>query len=140
MKSLHLKLTLVTFLLTLVAVMPVSAQSKAKKNNNITALALYQAFRNNKAKTYTNKVMQISGIATAVGPDPYALPSVEIAEAKDKHSRVLCVLPFGDYLKLRHVSKGDQVVIEGEARGYSKEHDYIVVKECKIVSVNGKKP
>lgn len=127
-------------LLMLTLSLAATAQTSNKKNNAVTAVALYQAFRTNKAKPYQDKVVQISGVATAVGPDPYALPSVEMAEAKDKKSRVLCVLPFTDYLKLRKVSKGDQVVIQGEARGFSKEHGYVVVKECKILTVNGKKP
>lgn len=110
-----------------------------KDDKSITAVALYQAFRSNKAEPY-KKTMDISGVATFVGPDPYALPSVELAEAKGKTSRVLCVLPLKDYLRLRHVSKGDQVVMQGEVRGFSDEHDYVVVKNCKILTVNGKKP
>lgn len=140
MKALNVKSIVALLLMSLFFVTAASAQTKNKKDNNITAVALYQAFRTNKAKPYESKVMQISGIATSVGPDPYALPSVELAEAKGKSSRVLCVLPFSDYLKLRHVSKGDQVVIEGEVRGFSSEHNYVVVKECKIITVNGKKP
>ncbi len=119
-------------------VITVSAQSP-KKGNDITAVALYQAFHTNKARQYEGKVMRISGIATKVGPDPYALPSVELAESKGQTSRILCVLPFSDYLKLRKVSKSDQVVIQGKVRGYSKEYGYVVVKECKILTVNGKK-
>lgn len=125
-------------LLSLFSVMTMSAQ-RTKKVSNVTAVALYQAFRSGKTNPYEGKVVNISGTATSVGPDPYALPSVELAESKDKSSRVLCVLPFSDYLKLRKVSKGDQVVIQGEARGFSKEHGYVVVKECKILTINGKK-
>lgn len=138
-KALNFKSLVMLLLMSVFVTTAATAQTMNKKDNSITAIALYQAFRTNKAKPYQNKVMQISGIATSVGPDPYALPSVEIAEAKDKSSRVLCVLPFSDYLKLRHVSKGDQVVIQGEARGFSAEHNYVVVKECKILTVNGKK-
>lgn len=137
MKALNLK-TIAMLLLLSVAVLPVNAQSNGK--NSITAVALYQAFQSGKAKPYVKKVMLIGGVATSVGPDPYALPSVELAEAKDKSSRVLCVLPFSDYLKLRHVSKGDQVIIQGEVRGFSAEHNYVVVKECRIITVNGRKP
>lgn len=138
MKTINCKQAVMLLLMALFVAMAGNAQSK--NDNSITASALYQTFRNNKAEPYSMKVMQISGVATFVGPDPYALPSVELAEAKGKHSRVLCVLPFGDYLKLRHVSKGDHVVMQGEVRGYSKEHDYIVVKNCKILKVNGKTP
>lgn len=126
-------------ILALLAASTAVAQS-TRSAGRISALALYQAFRQGKAAPFEKKVMQITGIATAVGPDPYALPSVELAESKGSHSRVLCVLPFTDYLKLRHVSKGDQVVMQGEVRGYSKEHGYVVVKECVILTVNGKKP
>lgn len=138
MKAFNLKSLITLLLFTVVASMPINAQSNNK--NSITAVSLYQAFRTNKAKNYEKKVMQISGIATSVGPDPYALPSVELAEAKGKSSRVLCVLPFSDYLKLRKVSKGDNVIIQGEVRGFSTEHNYVVVKECKIITVNGKRP
>lgn len=138
MKTINCKQAVMLLLMALFVAMAGNTQSK--NDNSITASALYQTFRNNKAEPYRMKVMQISGVATFVGPDPYALPSVELAEAKGKHSRVLCVLPFGDYLKLRHVSKGDHVVMQGEVRGYSKVHDYIVVKNCKILKVNGKTP
>ena len=60
--------------------------------------------------------MKISGIATYVGPDVYALPSVELSETETATGRVLCVLPFGDYLKLRKVSKKDYMVMEGNFR------------------------
>lgn len=139
MKTAISKPAIAFLLMAVMAVAGVSAQSGGS-NSSIAAVALYNSFRANKAKAYTSKVMLISGTATSVGPDPYALPSIELAEAKNKPSRVLCVLPFSDYLKLRHVSKGDQVVMQGEVRGFSKEHGYVVVKECKIVKVNGKTP
>lgn len=138
MKAINLSSIVALLLLSVVVVMPINAQTNSK--SSITAVSLYQAFRANEAKPYVKKVMQISGVATSVGPDPYALPSVELAESKGKTSRVLCVLPFSDYLKLRHVSKGDQVIMQGEVRGFSAEHNYVVVKECKIITVNGKKP
>ena len=61
------------------------------------------------------KKMTISGIATYVGPDVYALPSVELSETKDVSGRVLCVLPFSDYLHLRKVSMKDRVVMGGRS-------------------------
>ena len=118
------------------------AQTNSKimsATNVIEAKVLYNAFKQGKAEQYKKK-MRISGIATYVGPDAYALPSVELSETKDASGRVLCVLPFSDYLKLRKVSKKDRVVMEGNVLGFSDEHDIVVVKQCKIIEVNGKKP
>ena len=116
------------------------AQTKKKMEatNKIEAKALYDAFKQGKAEPY-KKRMQISGIATYVGPDVYALPSVELSESKDVKGRVLCVLPFSDYLKLRKVSKKDRVTIEGNVLGFADEYDIMVVKQCKIIEINGKK-
>ncbi len=107
----------------------------------IAAKDLCDAFVADKAraeKEYGNKTMKISGFAVYVGPDIYGLPSVELSEEKDGKSRALCVLPFADYLKLRRVSKGDQVVIEGEVRSLYDKDQTVVVKECKIITINGK--
>ena len=115
------------------------AQQRAKmETNKIEAKALYDVFKQGKGEQH-KKRMQISGIATYVGPDVYALPSVELSETKEASGRVLCVLPFGGYLKLRKVSKKDRVVMEGNVLGFSDEHDIVVVKQCKIIEVNGKK-
>ena len=116
-----------------------SAQTKTKmETNKIEAKALYDAFKEGKEEPYKKK-MQISGIATYVGPDVYALPSVELSETKDASGRVLCVLPFSDYLQLRKVSKKDRVVMEGNVLGFADKYDIVVVKQCKIIEVNGKK-
>lgn len=81
--------------------------------------------------------LQVHGIATKVGPDPYALPSVELAEDKDARSKVLCVLPLQNYLKLRHIRRGDEVTVEGNPIGYvAGGLDYVVVKRCKVISVS----
>ena len=109
------------------------------ETEQIEARALYDAFKQNKADPY-KKRMRIKGIATYVGPDVYALPSVELSETEGVKGRALCVLPFGDYLKLRHVSKKDTVVMEGDVRGFAEKYDIVVVKESKIITVNGKKP
>ena len=58
---------------------------------------------------------------------------------KDVKGRILCVLPFSDYLKLRKVSKKDYVAMEGNVLGFADEYDIVVVKQCKIVEINGKK-
>lgn len=110
-------------------------------NNLITAKTLCDAFVNNKAqaeKEYGKKVMKITGFASYVGPDVYTLPSIELSEKKDGKSRVLCVLPFSDYLKLRNVSKGNEVVMEGEVRSLYDKDQTVVVKECKIIEVKKK--
>lgn len=135
------------FLFVLIAaVLTCSVCSTAQNNRRmeeITAIALYDAFRTdaNAAKDkYGMKTLHISGIAVKVGPDVYGLPSVEVASKAGESCKALCVLPFLDYLKLRKVSKGDRVVIKGEVRGYTSEYDLVVVKQSEIVSVNGKKP
>lgn len=109
------------------------------ETNRIEAKDLYDAFKQGTAETYMKR-MRIAGIATYVGPDVYALPSVELSENQDVQGRVLCVLPFSDYLKLRKVSKKDCVVMEGNVLGFADEYDIVVVKQCKIVEVNGKTP
>lgn len=120
-----------------------TAQNANKKMEEITAAALYGAYKVNGTaadKKYGMKTMLISGVAVKVGPDVYGLPSVEVAGKAGESCKALCVLPFMDYLKLRKVSKRDRVVMQGEVRGYAAEYDLVVVKQCKIVSVNGKKP
>ena len=109
-----------------------------KQENIITAKELCDAFVKDKAqaeKEYGKKVMKISGFAVYIGPDVYTLPSIELSEKKDGKSRVLCVLPFSDYLKLRKVSKGDEVIMEGEVRSLYDKDQTVVVKECKIVEI-----
>ncbi len=109
------------------------------ETDRIEAKTLYDAFKQGNGDQQT-KTQRITGIATYVGPDVYALPSVELSESEGVPGRVLCVLPFGDYLKLRKVSKKDRVVMEGNVLGFSDEYDIVVVKQCKIIEVNGKKP
>lgn len=115
-----------------------SQQEKEKPTikKQVTASELYEAFRkDNQAATklYAKKVLEITGVAVYIGPDAYTLPSVELSDKKGSKGKVLCVLPFSDYLKLRKVSKGNKMIMEGEIRGYSQEHDIIVVKQCKII-------
>ena len=122
---------------------------KMETTNMIEAKALYDAFKQGKGDQHIKR-MYITGIATYVGPDVYALPSVELSESLqdgddmsgatvDTKGRVLCVLPFSDYLKLRKVSKKDHVVMEGNVLGFSEEYDIVVVKQCKIIEINGRK-
>ena len=104
------------------------------EENRIDAKALYDAYKRGEGSAY-EKRMEIEGVATFVGPDPYALPSVEVAESFEATSRVLCVLPFSDYLKLHKVSKRDHVVIRGNVLGFADRYDYVVVKQCEILEV-----
>lgn len=135
---------LIYALITAAMILPVSSMAqnnKNKKMEEIAAIALYDAFRSNAEQAtqkYGMKTILISGVAVKVGPDVYGLPSVEVASKEGESCKALCVLPFSDYLKLRKVSKHDSVVIQGEVRGYAGEYDLVVVKHCKIVSVNGK--
>lgn len=108
----------------------------------ISAIELYNAYTKNAKKAteqYGMKTILITGIAVKVGPDVYGLPSVEVASKDGESCKALCVLPFTDYLKLRKVSKRDRVVIQGEIRGYADKYDLVVVKQCKIIYVNGNK-
>lgn len=140
--------TLMTLLVILFGAMGAIAQAKdtiqmkdtipMKDNDNRTALEVYDIMKVQGRMEKAPRV-NISGYAVKVGPDVYGLPSVEVSEKKGGKVRTLCVLPFMDYLKLRHVSKGDKVVMNGEVRGYTEKLDIVVVKECKIVSVNDKK-
>lgn len=106
--------------------------NKKMATDTIEAKELYNAFNQGNGDLYKKK-MTIRGIATYVGPDVYALPSVELSETEDVSGRVLCVLPFGDYLKLRKVSKKDRVVMEGNVLGFADQYDIVVVKQCKIL-------
>ena len=103
----------------------------------IEAKALYDAFKQNNGEQYL-KTLEISGIVTYVGPDTYALPSVELSESEGGKSRVLCVLPFTDYFKLTKVSKTDRVVMRGNVLVFSDEYDFVVVKKCEFVEIKPK--
>ena len=156
----YLKKTITTISFTLLAAIAAFAQTSApatlKDNDNKTAIEVYNIMKGQgggsvgKGKSGKGKSnatpsnafpkVNISGYAVKVGPDVYGLPSVELSDTKGGKTRILCVLPFTDYLKLRHVSKGDKVTMKGEVRGYADEYDFVLVKQSKIVSVNGKKP
>ena len=160
MIKMYLKKTITTISFTLLAAMAAFAQTSApatlKDNDNKTAIEVYNIMKeqgggsvgkgksgkgkSNADPSNASPKVNISGYAVKVGPDVYGLPSVELSETKGGKVRALCVLPFTDYLKLRHVSKGDKVVMKGEVRGYMDEYDMVLVKQSKIVSVNGKKP
>jgi hypothetical protein len=104
----------------------------------IAAKELYDAFKEDEdaaLKQYGKTKVTIKGFAVFVGPDVYALPSVELSEKKGGKSRILCVLPFSDYLKLRKVSKGDEVTLTGELRGFYEKGDQVLIKQCEIDKV-----
>lgn len=135
----------IIILMVAIAILSINsfAQTKQKKMETISAVELHDAFRadaDEATKKYGMKTMYITGVAVKVGPDVYGLPSVEVASKDGEKCKALCVLPFTDYLKLRKVSKHDQVVMQGEVRGLASEYDLVVVKQSKIISVNGKKP
>ena len=156
----YLKKTIATISFTFLAAMAAFAQTSApatlKDNDNKTAIEVYNIMKeqgggsvgkgkfgkgkSNAAPSNAYPKVSISGYAVKVGPDVYGLPSVELSDTKGGKTRILCVLPFTEYLKLRHVSKGDKVTMKGEVRGYADEYDFVLVKQSKIVSVNGKKP
>ena len=156
----YLKKTITTISITLLAAMATFAQTSApatlKDNDNKTAIEVYNIMKeqgrgsvgkgksgkgkSNASPSNAYPKVNISGYAVNIGSDVYGLPSVELSDTKDGKTRILCVLPFTDYLKLRHVSKGDKVTMKGEVRGYADEYDFVLVKQSKIISVNGKKP
>ena len=135
-----------TIVITCLALLlTVSSEALAQKNKKmaktIDSRTLWQAFStdNEKAQqTYSGEWI-ITGYASYVGPDPYALPSVEVTDVKGGKSQVMCVLPWNDYLKLRKVSKGDAVRIKGNPLGYYEKGDQVVTKHCVILEVNGEK-
>ncbi len=109
-----------------------------KEQEHITAKALCDAFIENKAKAereYGYRIMKIAGFAVHVGPDMFGLPCVELSEEKEGDSRTICLLPFSNYLKLRNVSKGDEVVMEGEVRSLYDKGQTVVVKSCRLVEL-----
>ena len=108
-----------------------------KENDEMTAIEVYDIVKPQGRLEVPVRV-NISGYAVKVGPDVFGLPSVEVSESKDGRARILCVLPFTDYLKLRHVHKGDTVVINGEVRGYVPQHDVALMKQSTIKIVNDK--
>lgn len=130
---------LIFAVIAVVASAQVKKSNKMKENSNLTAIEVYDTMK--EMGRMENPVrINVSGYAVKVGPDVYGLPSVEVSESKGGKARVLCVLPFSDYLKLRHVRKGDRVTMNGELRGYVSEYDIALTKQSKIVTVNGKKP
>jgi hypothetical protein len=128
----------VSILITLLMIAGI-IYAKDLKNMDIKEIIpvkeLQNAFMNDRPKAeklYKNKMVTIKGVVVYVGPDVYALPSIEISDKKDGSSMALCVLPVSDYLKLRKYSKGQTLVITGEARDLYKE-SIVIVKECKVV-------
>lgn len=97
----------------------------------ISAYDLCSAFQKD-AYSYYGKDVIISGVVIRVGPDMYGLPSIELSDKPGGKMCVLCLLPTLDYLKLRKVSKGDEVKISGEARGLH-NNDFVVVKHSRLV-------
>ena len=110
-----------------------------KENDDMTAIEVYDIVKP-QGHLETPVRVNISGYAVKVGPDVFGLPSVEVSESKGGSARILCVLPFTDYLKLRHVHKGDKVMINGEVRGYVPQYDVALMKQSRIETVNGQKP
>ncbi len=110
-----------------------------KEQDDITAKELYDTFRANKAEAereYGRRMMKISGYAVYVGPDMFGLPCVELSEKKEGPGRAICLLSIGDYLKLRKISKGDEVIMEGEIRSLYDKGQTVVVKHSRIIERN----
>lgn len=114
-----------------------SESNKKEINNNIyTAKEIYNTFTTDEKSAiakHREEIITVTGIATKVGPDVYTFPSIEISEEKNGNSRALCVLPYTDYLKLRKVKKGDEVIIKGIVKGYIEKYDLVLIKECQLI-------
>lgn len=107
-----------------------------EQDSVIAAKALYDAFKKDQdtaLKLYGEKTVTVKGFVVYTGPDVYALPSVELSEKKGGKSRMLCVLPFSDYFKLRKVSKGNEVLIKGTVKGFYEKGDQVLMKQCEIL-------
>ncbi|RRJ97574.1 hypothetical protein Ga0100231_003465 [Opitutaceae bacterium TAV4] len=102
---------------------------------------LSDVFKNNPEeaiKKYRGKFLTVRGIARYIGPDIYALPSIELTDKEGGEYYALCVFPVSDYLKLTGVKKGQEVVITGEFRFYAdvkKDKNIMGFKQCKIISI-----
>lgn len=71
----------------------------------------------------------VRGVAKYVGPDLFGLPAVELSNAPDGPTLVLCVLPYGDFKKLENIRKGETVTFSGDPRGKTQE-GVVVMKQC----------
>lgn len=114
---------------------PLELNKKEVKSKVYAAKEIYDVFITNKKaaiEKYREEII-ITGIATKVGPDVYTFPSVEISEETNGISRILCVLPYTDYFKLRKVKSGDEVVIKGTVKGYLEKYDLVLIKECQLI-------
>lgn len=116
----------------------------APSNNNINnkidktmnLKELHDAFENNEStalKKYGEKIVEIQGYVTYVGPDIYGLPSIELSDLKGGKTLALCVLPTLDYLQIRKYSKGEELLIKGKVRAYWEKRSQVVIKESKVL-------
>lgn len=71
----------------------------------------------------------VRGVARYVGPDMFGLPAVELSDAANGPTLVLCVLPYGDFKKLEDVRKGEVATFSGDPRGKTRE-GVVVMKQC----------
>ncbi len=129
-KYLLICLSMLTIMLSAVA------QNSNKKMTATPVKTVYDAFKKDKGaaqKQYGGKIQTVTGYVTYVGPDLYALPSVEISEKAGGKARALVVLPFSDYLKLRKLKKGDFVTCTGELRAFYDEGDQVLLKQSTVV-------
>lgn len=140
MKSLNTNICIAVFAICIFSAYICYGQNnknEEKTNSVISVKELYDEFKKDEAaatKKYAGKKVSIKGIAVKVGPDIYTYPGVELSEKKNGKTRALCVLPYTDYLKLRKVSKGDEVTMRGEVRQFLGKMDMIIIKQCEILS------
>ncbi|WP_165852208.1 OB-fold protein [Chryseobacterium pennae] len=107
-----------------------------KNDKTMSLKELHNAFVKDEStalKKYGEKIVEIQGYVTYVGPDIYGLPSIELSDKKAGKTLALCVLPTLDYLKLRKYSKGEELLIQGKVRAFWEKGSQVVIKESKVL-------
>lgn len=99
----------------------------------IPAKELYRLGIDEIRQKYGDGAITIRGVAVEVGPDMFGLPSVTLSDAPGGTPYVLCVLPYGDYLKMGDIEKDKEVTMSGSPRGKTDE-GMLVVKQSVVVS------
>lgn len=111
-----------------------AASTKTVEAIKITALQLSSDYKDNEVAAdakYKDKSIEVSGIVDAIGKDlletPYiALQSYQYAIV----DRVQCMFSKSDEPQLATISKGQQIILQGEVSG---KLGNIIVRGCKIV-------
>lgn len=114
------------------------ATLKQQANNSpIAALDLFNLFKKDREKAqklYNGKTIEVKGIIIYSGPSKgYRFPSVNLSDKAGGAFRVMCVLPFHHYLKLRGLADGQEVTISGKYYG-AIDDGVVVIKQSQILA------